>query len=144
MGQYVRVKNVSSKNGQGIAQNGKYLREGHQYTFKGYFRKIDKKGDITVFLYPQDTWGKPIVAMKIKGLTDKWEQKAIYFKNVGYEGFATLFISLDANSAVDMDALSMIPDDTIDGWRKDVVEMVRDEIKPGVIRWPGGCYASYY
>ncbi len=144
MGQYARVKNISSQNGQGIAQNGKYLRKGMGYMFKGYFRAVGKNSEITVSLCPEGSWEKPIAAIRINGLTNKWQEKIIHFDNVSYEGFATLFISLVARSAIDIDALSLMPDDAVNGWRKDVVEMTRDEIKPGVIRWPGGCYASYY
>jgi alpha-L-arabinofuranosidase len=144
LGQYARVKNTSSKNGQGIAQNGKYLRKGIGYTFKGYFRKVDKESDVTVSLYPYNDWGKPIVTAKIRGLNNKWQNTTLHFMNPDYEGFATLMISVNANSAVDMDALSLMPDDAMNGWRKDVVEKVRNEVKPKVMRWPGGCYASYY
>ncbi len=141
---YARVINRSSKDGQGIAQNGKYLRKGMGYTFKGHFRNAGKAKEVMVSLYPQGNWENPIATIRIKGLTNKWQEKIIHFENVGYEGFATLFISLSARSAIDMDALSLMPENAVNGWRKDVVEMTRDEIRPGVIRWPGGCYASYY
>jgi alpha-N-arabinofuranosidase len=39
--------------------------------------------------------------------------------------------------------VSLMPDDNISGYRKDVVEALRD-IKPPNIRWPGGNFVSYY
>jgi len=36
-----------------------------------------------------------------------------------------------------------MPDDNIHGWRRDVVEQLRD-IRPPVVRFPGGCFASFY
>jgi alpha-L-arabinofuranosidase len=144
MGQFVRVMNVSSENGQGIAQNGKFIRRGKGYTFKGYFRKVNGENEVSVLLYPQGQWDEPVACIEIDGLTNKWEQKTIHFSRLDYEGFVTLAILLKAYSAIDMDGLSFMPDDAVNGWRRDVIEMVRDEIRPGVIRWPGGCYASYY
>jgi alpha-N-arabinofuranosidase len=143
-GQFARVKNLSETNRTGIAQNGMYLRKHVPCTFKGYFRNIDGKNEVTVSFYPPDEWEKPIASVVIDKLEKKWQQREIHFRGMEYEGFATLMISLKANSVVDMDALSLMPDDAVNGWRKDVVEMVRDSIKPGMLRWPGGCYASYY
>ncbi len=144
MGQFARVKNVSSKKGQGIAQNGKFIRSGNSYTFKGYFRKVNGENEINVLLYPRGQWDIPIANVEIDGLTSNWEQRTVHFSQLDYEGFVTLAIFLEANSIIDMDGLSLMPDDAVNGWRRDVVETVRDEIMPAVIRWPGGCYASYY
>ena len=143
-GQFARVMNVSPDNWQGIAQNGKYIRRGTSYTFSGYFRKNTGDGEINVLLFPQGKWDKPVTGFDLGGLTGEWEKKTIHFRQINYEGFVTLAIFLKANSAVDMDGFSMMPDDAVNGWRRDVIKAVRDEVRPGVIRWPGGCYASYY
>ncbi len=143
-GQYARVENKSLKNGLGIAQNGKYLRKGVDYTFKGYFRSVKGIKNVKVSLFPQGEFKKAIASVELGEIDKEWQQKTAHFKDNSYEGFVTLLISLAANSTIDMDALSLMPDDAINGWRKDVVDMVREEIKPGVLRWPGGCYASHY
>jgi len=38
---------------------------------------------------------------------------------------------------------SLMPDDNMKGWRKDVVELMR-EVKVPVVRFPGGCFVSFY
>jgi alpha-N-arabinofuranosidase len=40
-------------------------------------------------------------------------------------------------------AVSLIPADHFHGMRRDVVDLLK-ELKPGNLRWPGGCFAEYY
>jgi alpha-L-arabinofuranosidase len=40
-------------------------------------------------------------------------------------------------------AVSLKPSDTFHGMRRDVIELLK-RIKPGSLRWPGGCYAEFY
>jgi alpha-L-arabinofuranosidase len=40
-------------------------------------------------------------------------------------------------------AVSLMPADNFQGMRRDVVALLK-QIKPGSLRWPGGCYAEYY
>ena len=52
---------------------------------------------------------------------------------------ADFVLSLDAAGVVEFDLISMIPDDAVAGvFRKDLFEALK-EIKPGFIRFPGGC-----
>ena len=36
-----------------------------------------------------------------------------------------------------------MPDDNLGGWRADVVEKLK-EASPSVVRFPGGCFVSFY
>lgn len=38
---------------------------------------------------------------------------------------------------------SMMPTDNLQGWRRDVVENLR-QVAPAVVRFPGGCFVSFY
>jgi alpha-N-arabinofuranosidase len=40
-------------------------------------------------------------------------------------------------------AISLMPADNFHGMRRDVVELFKT-LKPGALRWPGGCFAEYY
>lgn len=52
---------------------------------------------------------------------------------------AEFVLSLDAAGVVEFDLISMIPEDAVAGvFRKDLFEALKD-IKPGFIRFPGGC-----
>ncbi|MGI6107486.1 MAG: hypothetical protein ACOX8B_06085 [Lachnospiraceae bacterium] len=39
--------------------------------------------------------------------------------------------------------VSLMPDDCLDGWRRDVVDQLR-RVKPSVVRFPGGCFTSFF
>jgi alpha-N-arabinofuranosidase len=57
----------------------------------------------------------------------------------------TLRISLTDTGTVYLDQISMMGQDAIDngGYRPDLLQAVA-ELRPPIIRWPGGCYASAY
>ncbi len=38
---------------------------------------------------------------------------------------------------------SLMPTDNVNGWRRDIVELLK-EAKPSVVRFPGGCFTSFY
>jgi alpha-L-arabinofuranosidase/acetyl esterase/lipase len=40
-------------------------------------------------------------------------------------------------------AVSVLPSDAFHGMRRDVIELLKS-IKPGILRFPGGCYAEFY
>ena len=40
-------------------------------------------------------------------------------------------------------AVSLMPADNVHGMRRDVIALLK-QIKPGSLRWPGGCYAEFY
>lgn len=144
-GQWAHISNLSTDQSGGLAQNGKYLRKGMSYTFTGYFKKGDTAAEnIKIALYQEGKWSEPIIEAPVTNLTNEWVKKTVNLKNLEFEGFATFAVMLPPGVFVDIDAFSLMPDDNINGWRKDVIEMVRDDIKPGVLRWPGGCFASYY
>jgi len=56
---------------------------------------------------------------------------------------ARLEISLGTPGPVWIGAVSMMPADNFHGMRRDVVELFK-QLKPGNLRWPGGCFAEYY
>lgn len=42
-----------------------------------------------------------------------------------------------------LSGISLMPDDNMGGWRKEVVEKLK-EVSPSVVRFPGGCFVSFY
>jgi alpha-N-arabinofuranosidase len=40
-------------------------------------------------------------------------------------------------------AISLMPADNFHGMRRDVIDLLK-KIKPGCLRWPGGCFSEYY
>lgn len=56
---------------------------------------------------------------------------------------ARLDLSLPSRGSAWVGAISLMPADNFHGMRKDVVALLK-ELKPGNLRWPGGCFAEYY
>jgi len=52
-------------------------------------------------------------------------------------------ITLGWTGGMILSGVSLMPTDNMKGWRKDVVEKLR-EISPSVIRFPGGCFISFF
>jgi len=52
-------------------------------------------------------------------------------------------IQLVTAGSVRIGAMSLMPADNIHGMRRDVVDLFK-QLKPGCLRWPGGCFAEYY
>ena len=54
-----------------------------------------------------------------------------------------LEIQLTSPGTLWIGAVSLMPADNFHGMRRDVVELLK-QLKPGNLRWPGGCFAEYY
>jgi len=52
-------------------------------------------------------------------------------------------IQLVTPGSVWIGAISLMPADNFNGMRRDVVDLLK-QLKPGCLRWPGGCFAEYY
>ncbi|MCH5599954.1 hypothetical protein [Niabella ginsengisoli] len=72
----------------------------------------------------------------------EWKKLAISFKANQTEEKGSFRISFEGNGAIDLDMISLFPEDTWKqrpgGMRADMVQMLAD-MKPGFIRFPGGC-----
>lgn len=56
---------------------------------------------------------------------------------------AEIEVSFDFEGTLLLSYASLMPKDAMGGWRKDVVEAMR-KIAPSVVRFPGGCFVSFY
>lgn len=55
----------------------------------------------------------------------------------------SLTLSFDWEGVLVLAYSSLMPEDNLNGWRKDVVEKLK-EVAPPVVRFPGGCFVSFY
>ncbi len=79
---------------------------------------------------------------------DEWTKVAGEFKvpSNSSEASVSLTFTPEEASSIDVDQISVFPrswKENYDGLRPDLVQAIA-EIKPTLIRWPGGCYASAY
>ncbi len=71
-----------------------------------------------------------------------WKKQAVSFNATATEAKAKLNIWFEGNGTIDLDMISLFPSDTWKnrpgGLRADMVQLLAD-MKPGFIRFPGGC-----
>jgi alpha-L-arabinofuranosidase/DUF1680 family protein len=74
-----------------------------------------------------------------------WQEYAIELKPLASSNTATLQIGVEGRAAFALDQVSLMPESwrRAGGFRPDLLGAIAD-LKPPVIRWPGGCFASPY
>ena len=76
-----------------------------------------------------------------------WRRYTADFAAIGTDSKAKLDIWFEGQGSVDLDMISLFPDDTWKnrpgGLRADLVQLLAD-LKPGFVRFPGGCIVEGY
>jgi alpha-L-arabinofuranosidase len=142
-GSAVRVRNDEANLWGGLAQQGLVLRPGETYEFRGWFKSERGPVQAELRIYKEGNWLSPIGVLPLSGIDNGWIEKAGLWTNLDFSGRATFCVWLPPGASILCDDFSLVPEITKHGWRNDVVAAVRD-LKPGVIRFPGGCFASFY
>lgn len=141
--QCLQVTNNENNDWAAVAQEGKLLRKGESYEFRGMMKSVSMSNYAEIRLYPQGKWDKPVFTFPIKNLTDSFSLQSFSFKNIDFEGYVTFSLWIPGNSSLVIDDFSMKPLSSYFGWKKETVEIFQ-QLKPKVVRFPGGCFASFY
>lgn len=121
---------------------GMGIKKGLRYDFSVMYRQqsanvklhlelINPKGEViaTGLLSPTETG-------------NNWHKQAVSFNATETEQKAKLNIWFEGNGKIDLDMISLFPEDTWKkrpgGMRADMIQLLAD-MKPGFIRFPGGC-----
>ncbi|MEJ7613628.1 MAG: alpha-L-arabinofuranosidase C-terminal domain-containing protein [Candidatus Fervidibacter sacchari] len=122
----------------GIAQSGLDLLP------KGYVGRVIVKGEgvneITVSLRKD---GKVLASKTLKGVTNRWKKLPFRLQVKGAVSDAHFVIAFSGKGKLWVGVTSLMPADNVDGMRKDVLDAIKD-IKPPIVRWPGGNFVSGY
>jgi alpha-N-arabinofuranosidase len=146
------LKNNSPDKWAAFAQDGIYLRQGERYEFSGWLRTGTWHwdlglGDLTVNaelrLYREGDWSKPILTHTIRGIGKAFQRYSCTFDNQDFQGRTHFSVWIPPRSGLGVDDFSLMPASNLHGWRQDVIEAGR-RVHPTMIRWPGGCFASFY
>ena len=140
--QGARISNPSADRNAVLVQEGIFLRAGIQYRFRGYVRS-GRDLTITVGLYREGDLRQPLAEKQVALRRGDWNEVTAEFPNAVFRGRATFGLTAPPASELSADDFSLMPADNLGGWRKDVVEALR-KVRPGIIRFPGGCYASAF
>jgi len=116
----------------GISQDGISVVRGQPCDFKVWLRARGLHGPVRVRLHQQTT----VYAKAEFQPTDQWQKFSVKLVPSATDTNATLTLDFRGPGTLWFDNASLMPLDTVGGWRRDVVEAVR-ALKPGVIRFGG-------
>lgn len=132
-----------------MAQNGIWINRGVKYLFRGYFsngQTADPASNpvkVTVGIYPENQMDKPLVEKTILVPDGIYREFAVELDPGSFSGRSTFAASVEPGARAAMDGFSLMPVNAQKGWRTEVVEVLR-QIHVPMIRFPGGCFASFY
>lgn len=120
--------------GMGIKKDAKYNLSLKAANHNGAIKKI-----IIQFI---DKNKKVLGETSIVPTSNDWKGYTTQFTATQTEAKAQLKITFEGNGTIDLDMISLFPEDTWrnrkNGMRKDIVQLLYD-MKPGFLRFPGGC-----
>lgn len=106
-------------------------------------KAANPKGEIKKIIFQLiDKDQKVIGETSIVPNSQNWNTYSSQFTATQTEAKAKLKITFEGNGTIDLDLISLFPDDTWknrkNGLRKDLVQLLYD-VNPGFLRFPGGC-----
>ena len=116
----------------GIAQDGVAVEKGTACEFSCYLRQQGIDGPVRVRLERE---GKELASCTFEP-GGEWKKYHARLAPAETETNATLRIDFRGPGTLWLDDASLVPEDNVGGWRRDVVEAVK-ALKPGVIRFGG-------
>ncbi|HBE76901.1 MAG TPA: hypothetical protein DDW65_03850 [Firmicutes bacterium] len=125
---------------RGITQKNIRLFKGEEYN--GYiWLKADKiKGDIQIRLMSQSSL---LFSKEILIKDRNWNQYQFSYKCETDIVDAVFEVALYGTGKLWLDQVSLMPQSAVDGVWQEVVRATQD-LKPGIMRFPGGCFADCY
>ena len=134
----------------GIRQEGIHLQAGREYRLSLFVGRKGHIGMAGLNGFGDTIHSEESVPLTVKvggfeavaNLTTVCEQVEWAF-TASETQVASISLSFDWEGGLVLAWSSLMPADNMGGWRRDVVEKLR-EIKPPVIRFPGGCFVSFY
>lgn len=116
----------------GIAQDGIAVQRGLACRFGCYLKQTGIHGPVQVALEHRGrTYAKATFEP-----TASWKKYTAVLRPADTDANATLRITFSGPGTLWLDSASMMPEDAVGGWRRDVVEAVK-ALKPGIIRFGG-------
>ena len=137
----MRVTNGSDGDG-GLAQDGKYCFADTGYSFRGRLHFVEGEGTVRVAVYREGTVTDPVAVTALGEVGCDYTEVTARF-TVPAEGRYTFVLLIPPHTAVLCDDFSLTPDDSVGKWKKQAVEAAA-YVAPHVVRWPGGCFSSFY
>lgn len=120
---------------------GMGVRQGVKYIFS-FNARLHEGSNLQMTIRLLGQGGKALWVTGLGGLTSEWQRHSAILTPVATDAKATLQIQFSGKGTIDLDLISLFPEDTWQGrpggLRKDLVQMIAD-LRPGFVRFPGGC-----
>ncbi|RNL86664.1 alpha-L-arabinofuranosidase, partial [Sinomicrobium pectinilyticum] len=141
-----RFCRVEVKNDKGYSLinegfRGMGIKEGEKYNLS--FMAARQEGNISgIHFQLIDAKGSVLAETSVRPDSGDWKKYTAVLTPNRTEEKAQLKITFDGNGSIDMDMISLFPENTWknrpNGLRKDLVQLLYD-MDPGFLRFPGGC-----
>ena len=135
-----RIQGLGSGTMTGIRQTGLGVLKNKDYVGSITLRGSPGSLPITLLL-KGDTVGQ--ILTQINSISDTYQKFPFEFTASFDHTDATLQIFTSGSGYFSIGTLSMMPADHINGWRRDVVELMQ-QLNAPIYRWPGGNFVSGY
>ena len=126
----------------GLAQDGKYCVPNMNYLFRGAIKNVSNAAEIRIEIYREGETTDPVACVELCGITGELKEHTAEF-TVPAEGRYTFALVIPPHSEILCDDFSLFPGDHVGAWKKSAVQ-AGQYVAPAVIRFPGGCVASFY
>lgn len=148
---FVRITSTdASKGNLGLINEGfrgMGIKKGLRYDFSVMYRQAATgiKMHIELMDAKNEIIGTTILSPSGSG--KDWKKQSVSFHATATEPKARLTIWFEGSGTIDLDMISLFPEDTWKkrpgGMRADMIQLLAD-MKPGFIRFPGGCIVEGY
>lgn len=143
---YLRVTLHNNSRGSiGLSNEGfrgMGLKKNNRYDFSLVYRQRAGPKKLYIEFVTEKGTVLGATSLALTDTSNDWKKQAISFTSTDTEMKAHLNIWFEGNGIIDLDMISLFPEDTWKnrpgGMRADMVQMLAD-MKPGFIRFPGGC-----
>lgn len=121
-----------------LTQSNLAVAKGTSYVFSGYGRSDSSSLRIRVCLkalLPDGSW-TTLAGLDLPSPAAPWKKFSGKLVSHGTTDRAVLEVEARGSGHLWLDKLSLMPEDNVQGWRRDVVEAMK-ELAPPVVRWGG-------
>jgi len=134
-------KIITSSEGGGLQQENLYIRAGESYEGSVWLKGEAPDGMVVRLLGDNGQQVETAIGQP----STEWQQHSFTLKPDWSSDNTSLRIGAKTKSEVWVDQVSLMPKNWKEngGFRPDLLKAIA-ELKPPIIRWPGGCFASSY
>ena len=141
---YIHITSISTQ-GYGLSNEGFHgmgIKKGDQYNFSVLAKLPAASAGMALQVELLNSKGEVIGGTTVALSSTQWKKYTGSFTASQTDAKASLRVMLKGAGSVDMDMVSLFPQDTwkqrSGGLRADLVQLLAD-MKPGFLRFPGGC-----